>query len=176
MSSVVAFEIARQLIACGETVEHLFLFDGMNPVVYPKTAFSSPLSLVNATKFHLSEMTRLKPVEILPYVKARVKTMQGYAALRGPEKRTIDRESDEFENIETMVAVAVMKYRPEPFYGRAVYFERGENPPLAGDPTYGWGPVMKSEFAVHKIPGKHGEMFQSPNVEIVAALIAERLA
>jgi amino acid adenylation domain-containing protein len=173
LSAVVAFEIAQQLTAAGEHVEDLFLFDGVNPVAYPRTTISSVSWLKSSTSYHLSQMRKLRANQILPYIHERVKTIRRYSALRNRRRET-HAEMDQFKNIETMAEFAVINYRPEPYAGRVTYFERGENPPLAGDPTFGWGPVMKGDFQTHKIPGNHAEMFQSPNVEQMAAIIIDR--
>jgi thioesterase domain-containing protein len=146
----------------------------MNPVEYPRTMISSMSWLRSSTAYHISKLRRMRANEILPYIQERMKTMRASAALRSRRGANLQ-DSYELKNIVTMVEVAVMNYQPQPYAGRVTYFERGENPPLADDPTHGWGPLMKGEFRPHRIPGKHAEMFQSPNVELMAAKINELL-
>jgi thioesterase domain-containing protein len=183
MSAVVAFEIARQLREQGQRVEALFLFDGMNPTAYPD--FKSGQGIARAfkmwwfsAKFHADRMRDLKPREVMPYLGGRVKTIQGRAAFRLWQIANRSRNTaDSFRDIDTMVFSAVMDYRPKPYDGRVIYFERGDNA-TAGhpDPKYGWGDVVKGSFEMHKIPGRHAEMFQSPNVEIMAEKIKNALS
>ena len=58
----------------------------------------------------------------------RVKTIQGRAAFRLWQIANRSRNTaDSFRDIDTMVFSAVMDYRPKPYDGRVIYFERGDN-------------------------------------------------
>ncbi len=190
---VVAFEMARQLRAAGETVALLALLD--QPVSPGNEAADVDTAGVIA--------------EILSHrARGAGRTLDLDAeALRGlPLEDQLARGLEILESLEALSpgfdlpllrglvlgyssrATAVERYRAAPYPGRITLLRASHIDPVAlrevaperrrifEDPTLGWGAVATEGIEVHTVPGTHQTTIEAPQVETLAEVLGECLA
>ncbi len=148
----VAFEMARLLLARGEEVALLALFDTF-PGKYEPTA-----SL-------LVKLGRMPVRDQFDYV--RRKTGQ-YAR---NWKRRIDRMflPQALKNVRRGIHVAGTHYSPQPYEGAVTLFRASEKS-LRGDhdPDAGWTELARGGLQIFEIPGGHVSIMSEPQVQLLA--------
>jgi amino acid adenylation domain-containing protein len=187
--ATVAYEMARQLLASGETVGFLGLLDPTyreanierkNPASAPRifkraAAFNS--LLVSRLRLYREEMKRLGAKDRLKYLAAKFRLLQALIgnnnALKGAER--------ELNQIEVYRAnlLALDSYHREPLDGRLRSLEIFETA-LPGKPgaqkKLDWSAFWKGPTKRYRVPGKDsGDMLTGKNAQAVAVLLAERL-
>jgi thioesterase domain-containing protein len=71
---------------------------------------------------------------------------------------------------------AIVTFEPEPYAGEVVLYRAGIRPENERrDPTLGWDRLALGGVEVCVVPGDHLGIMRSPNVEILAAAMKERL-
>ena len=190
-AATVAFEVARQLQAQGESVSLLVLFDGQNPTAPHASlvAFSpdEPVSarvrrFVSRILFHLVNLARGGLGNVMPYLRDRWKWgrillrqrawSRGYRTCLRLGCRLpgwmIDSSQIQFQ--------CYFSYRPQPYPGAALIFRHTRRPGNdTGDPLLGWDNLLTGPVDVCDVPGDHAEIFQEPNVEVMARKLDEAL-
>jgi amino acid adenylation domain-containing protein len=69
------------------------------------------------------------------------------------------------------------RYRPRPYPGRLLLFRCLRQPLFsAHDPQLGWGPYARGGVEVIEVPGTHRSLLRGANARLVGAILAERLA
>jgi amino acid adenylation domain-containing protein len=181
IAAIVAWEIAQQLTAAGEQVELVMLFDGSNPAPfldapYQERVGKTMTKMMASAAFHYGYLSKLPAAERLPYVGARWHTFV-WVTKRWLGHFLGSESEDSPKAISKALLQAMVKYRPKRYSGRVAYFRRGHVPNKGYfEPDYGWGRLMDRELEVYKTGGRHQEMFVSPNVEPMAAIIRDLLA
>jgi thioesterase domain-containing protein len=190
VASTVAYEIAQQLTERGETVELLLFFDGAN---ISRDGSRSKIArwketaqfFVSSTIFNLKSIRGMGAREGAAFACARTATVLKRADLlfwRAVSKLLMLRgralgEPGNLKDIERAIMLAAFDYQPKPYAGRVVYFKRGVLPELSGNAaTFWWGSLLARGLEMYETGGRHSEMFQSPNVEALAAKVRELLA
>ena len=165
---VVAFEVAQQLIARGQKIGLLSLFDTYAPDYSFEIA-----GYYQRVRFHLINM--LHGPEKLRYVRSKSKI------LRKRIKKTMYRIAHRvykgigrpipagLAKIGELHLQAVMDYKPKAYPGRITLFRVAEHP-LAedADPQLGWGSLVTGGIEIFEMPGDHTSLLEEPNVEILA--------
>jgi len=141
----IAFEMAHQLHAQGDTVELLALCDSVAPGF-------RPMELARTTWNFL----RLKNVRLVQQRLYRfVLQNLGLAHLR------------EFRTVTEAHYWAHLSYRPRPYPGRAVLF-RGSYTYDSHNPSLGWARFAKAGVDICIIPCGHSAMVKEPTVRVLA--------
>jgi len=176
--ALVAFEIARGLVAEGAEVEHLISIDGGAPVDETRGREMDHAEIVlflareSGLEIDAEQLRALDPEAQIAHVAARA---AGAGAI-----------SEEFASryLRRKVAViaatreAVAAYRPGTWSGPFSLLracdetERRE----ALGPDYGWGRFVSGPVEIREIPGDHQSALQPPAVEAVGQQIAEIFA
>ncbi len=189
IATLVAYEIAQQLTAQGETVDLVLLFDGANPSTGRdlsrwQKAQKIAQFYASTTRFHLGHMRRMAPAERIDYAAGRAATLVRHlkAALwRYRYTLRVNRGTPvppptTLRDIERVVLQAALDYKPQPYNGRVVYFKRGIIPQTGYfEADFGWGRLLPRGLEIRETGGRHSEMFQSPNVEHLAAMVRDLL-
>jgi thioesterase domain-containing protein len=176
---LVAFEMARKLVAQGDRVAFVGLIDISNPATWSQES----MSIMDKIRKHRTRYRERGKNYPQAWMKKRFKfelmriknVVQKWAAkgysyagksipmkLRGALRASADGE-------------AASTYLPQYYPGSVTVF-RGEGlrqeslERQDGDPTLGWGKVA-NETRVVDIPGFHGQAFEEPNVGVLAELI-----
>jgi aspartate racemase len=173
MGGKVAYEMAQQLHAQGQKVAMLALFDTLAP------QWLKPLPIHARVSRHLANLLRLEPQEKLNYLHKKLnRRFYSDNQLPSPIAHAISPLQEAHEQ-------ADKDYVPQVYPGRAILFRASEQ--FAGewsewceiDPELGWGKLVAGGLEIHEVPGNHMNMFNEPNVRVLAeklkACLSDRL-
>jgi amino acid adenylation domain-containing protein len=170
---LIALETARELLACGEEVPLVFLFDTFGP------GFPARKPLLARAFDHGRALMRKFLDEGLQSALAgvlRVQALRLYALdLQAPKPEAREARDGIEERIHRVMRAnrdAIARYVYERYPGRIVLFRALRRPSWAGlsfdDPQNGWGSVVEGGVDVVPIDGSHQRMFDEPAVQQVA--------
>jgi amino acid adenylation domain-containing protein len=183
---IVAFEMAQQLRAAGETVDLLALVDTRPRIVVPDKSDEEILEGIardmarrEGKTFAVSpaDLAGVEPARRLDHVLAEMKA----ADLVAPEMR--DGVVRRFLRRRRSSAEAAARYTPRPYAGRVTLFRALAVDPLDGatpegtarqggsassDPTLGWADLSVEPVESHAIPGYHAGLMFEPYVQVLA--------
>jgi acetoacetyl-CoA synthetase len=185
MGGLIAFEIAQQLLQCGETVELLALLD---------TQFDRQCLTFQDRFLHQGRRVELELREIRArswrqrvgyiLVKAghfadRLRVVAGKA----PKHSIVDEQklrgvlnlSPRQRKIILSLRVAMAAYRPKTYSGKVTFFRAGIPNPRWPDPLRIWKGVCR-ELEVVEVPSGHSDLILPPCVRYVADTLDRLLA
>ncbi len=175
VNAVIAYEMAQQLVRQGEKVELLAMLDAHNHAYY-----KNPLKDGRYTariKYHIANLLRMDSQETTTYLKDRLDEARRKIE-RITWRMTSDRRGhmdDRFRNTDSIVHPAFSLYEPKPYPGRIVLLQSSEWPKSPYfDFKLGWEDLAGG-IDFHRVAGDHAYMFDEPNVEEVAQLLAAHL-
>jgi len=186
-SAVAAYEVARQLRAQGQEVSLLVLFDGVNPAASQDLARLEGLRdsirrIAAGARFHASNLARGGVGNILPYLQDRWKWLRYLYWIRiwsvsYRVHQSLDwRLPRWMRDPSDIVIHCFYQYRPEPYAGRVLLFRHGSRPKgTPWDRLLGWGGLFTGKFEVCEVPGTHSQIFEEPNVRVMADKLSESL-
>ncbi|NRD68585.1 non-ribosomal peptide synthetase, partial [Corallococcus exiguus] len=186
LGGVIAFEMARQLRAQGQTVGLLALLDAYVPGVGappgdvpkkdPDASTRVAFALTVAQAFSL---TLPVPDEALERMDD--EAMLGTLLAMGVQAGLLE-EATGREQLRALFRVyqanlrAMDRYVPGPYDGPALLLAATEGTPTPGVPRHrGWEPFVRGGLDVRDIPGGHHQLMQEPYVRHVATLLREAL-
>ena len=175
---IVAFEMAQQLVAGGEDVGILAMFDTFAHS-HLRSLSASELrrfkleSTVERLKYHSGNL--LFRQGRIDYVRRKSKTLirrlrtRLWRLRQKPFTRMGIPLPRSFQKVEEYNMLAIVKYQPRPYPGRITLFPPGtrsvgEFP----DPEQGWGSLALGGVEIHHVTGDHLTMLTEPHVEVVA--------
>jgi len=167
LGGTVAFEVARQLVAAGETVGLLALLDCPAPIsIFQVRGF------LTSARAHVDNWLQSSPRKKLSYVADVVRRRLGTADF---ELRDKSHEQPgggipkEYKSLLQAQTIAARRYRAKPHTGRAVLFRtKGSASSPPNDPTRGWGKLIRGGLEIQEIPGDHLTMLTEPHVHVLA--------
>ncbi len=182
---VVAYEAARQLQQDKQNVALVVLFDSIcNCDAQAKAADPTPkLSrIAEKVRFNLNLLRELRPAELPGFLSERLtwkvtrvkrKVIRARNQIRHGLGQPVTVTLDDFLAIEEG---ANRRYRTPPYNGKVLLLRAQIRPGRSEtDLADGWDKVVTGHLEVHEVPGDHRSMFQTPNVAIVAPLLASAL-
>jgi thioesterase domain-containing protein len=186
---MVAYEMARRLVAAGERVGLVALFDTMAPG-YPKflpttTAWKRR---VNGWRFrfelHWSNFRVAEGREKWEYVWEKVIRLEREIVNQVKKRRKrIKNKIQRMFFPKGIKAVpkggweASSRYRPLPYTGTVTLFRATEQGyGIIEDRTNGWGPLALGGVEVIDVPGHHGSIMREPRAKMLARAIADAMA
>ncbi|GGG93377.1 condensation domain-containing protein [Silvibacterium dinghuense] len=187
-------EVARHLMAAGQQVAFMVLFDSWRP------GYAEELAAQQATEgragwltrqrwkyaYHASRMRKLPRNQRAQYLwNASTHKLKGmrdtlylrhWATMRWLSQQFDFRLPDFMHNISLDTLNAVAKYKAEPFPCRMTLMRATESQVVPGaDPTCGWSQIVAGGVEVVWAPGNHESMFREPNLSIVGRMLVERI-
>ena len=151
VAAKIAYEVAQQLVAMGESVETLVLLDTWAPG-------------------YVRDMNPLKRALVNAGYKAH------RAKLRLLSRENVRQNEEDFKPtpVEEIEYAAEEIYRARPYKGRVVLCCSSEQP-TGGlfDPTMGWGKLLDPMPPIHRITGSHLGMFDAERAAFIAAKILD---
>ncbi|HYU34239.1 MAG TPA: thioesterase domain-containing protein, partial [Thermoanaerobaculia bacterium] len=177
LGGVVAFEMARQLEARGETVERVVLIDSFAPGATAEEPLSGG-ALVASFTHDLARLlglglagapAGLAGLETDAALRRLCEQAQGMGILP-PGMELADLE----QRFSTFAANhrAMARYRGGPANAPLLLIRAGE--PASGEPDRGWSRLSGNPVEVDEIPGDHYALLREPAVERLASLLRER--
>lgn len=189
----VALEIAQQLMAQGEEVSMLAIFDHSPPNVQTpdennklKRRMIILSRIVRNFPAWIKEFIQLGPSKMWMRIRRKLRLAQkvrGQADI--PRLGQFDAEdlidfaselSPRRQQLITFNFQAIKTYVPKPYSGNVTLF-RAMNRPLFNtrDPQAGWQVLAPERVQVHDIPGSHEGMFKKPHVYYLAEKLRESM-
>jgi thioesterase domain-containing protein len=171
---IVAFEVARQLAADGETMHSLCLFDSAIRADSSQYTQDDVLAmlLMMFPGDSRSEIDRLRgqsATEQMAYFRRRAELAR--LVVEGTGQNQVRFVHDVFQ----ANASAIAAYQPRQYEGRITLFRaRQAATPMHEDPYLGWG-NLAAEVDVVDVGGDHVTMFREPTVRQVASLMGRVL-
>jgi thioesterase domain-containing protein len=183
---LVAFEMAQQLLAAGETIAWLGLVDSFvlsGDFALPETE-ERRMFAANALDY-LTQLGVEPPAseeELLRYDPAdQVETiLQGLADAGVDVPDVVARQARHLWTMTKISAAAGSEYQPQPYPGKVTLFRAADDERNADgsvpDPVAQWQAVTHQPVEVHRVPGTHTSMMlQEENVTILAEHLRESL-
>lgn len=182
---VVAVEMAQQLLAAGEEIALLALFE--TPA--PAPAFRN---LRHYLKHHLRRigcLMKMSPAQWRIYLREKFSYYRGVQTANAMRFRRVDAgESDDpsvieeknrhlarLEHVYATNSRALSGYRTKFYPGTVILFNAvDQDPALIVDPLYGWS--LAENIEAHIIPGNHDTILMEPNVKTLAEKLGACLA
>ncbi|AFY36084.1 amino acid adenylation domain-containing protein [Calothrix sp. PCC 7507] len=168
----VAFEMARQLVAQGDRVALLAMFDTYSPSLY----INHP-SLVRTLYVYLLTFLRLRSPDRWNYFFAKVDWFKSMLTGKPSSKFDLWNEHSfaEDANPYNMVLIEALKqatmadYLPQPYAGKVTLFTTKEVLRWCQfQPCRGWNGMAKKGVEIHEVPGTHLGMLGEPSVQTLA--------
>ncbi len=192
LGGTVAFEVAQRLLAEGQEVPLLVMFDhGAYNVPYDNHQPQLQATASRALRFGrnfprwLRTFSRLPSGQITGRVRRKVRLalknargrFQGETAAPPLIEATdmldyADELPDHRLRLLQAHYQAIVNYHPGRYPGRITLFQAHSQPLFSTyDPDVGWKQLAEGGVEVHIIPGSHEEIFKEPNVQIMADLL-----
>ena len=165
---IVAYEMARQLHASGESVCFLAMVDSHYPDTY---------TALRSTRQRAQYFIHASPAQKADSLRRFVDLQQRRAARLVKEKLLRVSPRPENEVVPTVIRasyIALRHYRPRPHSGRLTYF-LAETPKEPGSMKR-WAQVATGGFEVHEVPGAHADCMREPLLGVFAAQLRQCLA
>ncbi|XYI03749.1 amino acid adenylation domain-containing protein [Sorangium sp. So ce1128] len=175
---VVAFEMAQQLLAAGETVATLALIDSYAPTGRPAprpdelASLAALCSILGLRWQHLPwDLDRLRALG------TRDRLAHVLDQLRHAGELTIDiTQAERWLRVFERDLEALRGYTPSPYPGPAVLFRAEVVPEGEAAPDdRGWSAWITAGLASHTIPGDHHTMLRPPHVAALAGALTRHL-
>lgn len=169
---IVAFEIARQLEAQGESVDLLAMLDTYSPSLYIK--HPSPLRTIYV---YLLSLLRLRSADRWNYFLAKVDWFRSLFTGKTSSKfdlwneHSFDNDANPYNMalIEALKQATMADYLPQPYAGKITLFTTKEVLRWCQfKPCRGWSGMAKQGVEIHEVPGTHLGMLGEPGVQMLA--------
>ena len=175
---IIAFEIARQLVAARAEVGALVLLDAPAPSLPERPTLDRLKLHLGRTRAHgVAYPARVLALHLGTGVGGARRNAQRLAGRFFPELRFRYR----LEEVAEAWLAAARAYRPEGYAGRALLLRaEDDGGELSGTATLrdaqnGWGAYVFGGLEVRAVPGDHATMCEEPNVRVVARHLAAYL-
>jgi thioesterase domain-containing protein/acyl carrier protein len=185
---MIAFEIAQQLVAQGQTVGVLALFDTYGPG-YPRYV---PGTSRRRTRYHrLLEQVDLHAGNLLAAEGLRAKLSylgtksirlrhRGHLYVKKLRQNVFNVAFRPFlvtlRKVEEASRKATVRYQPKPYPGRVTLFRASQQPRgIYPEPEMGWSGIAGGGVEVFEVPGHHGAVVYEPRAGILARELARCL-
>ena len=177
---IVAFEMAQQLLAAGEEVALVVLFDTENPNT-PAREYSLGERIAVSWKNSHSDNVAGKLLQLggrfSSGLMQRLRTESEVASARRLMKQGVKAEDERLRYVQIRECnlASLESYRANPLHTTMLLLRSGEvSDKFALSEDYGWS-SMVDRLMVERVPGNHLEIFDEPNVTIMANYLRKRL-
>ena len=187
---VVAFEVARQFEAAGESVEFVAIFEGYAPLPHheQERLWQNPKQIIHFLQnipYWLHEFQQLgrdkmwtRALRKLRISRKRIQQKMGFETSIGVHD-LIDDAAEVPALYQKLMAVqlsARRQYQAGPINGRVALFRTRARPLFRShDPRMGWQKVAKGGVSVHMIAGEHFNILERPYVESLATTLRQEI-
>lgn len=176
----VAFEMAKQLQAQGQTVAKLILFDTLHPHLklpphWKKgSRFQKLMSeLIRYSQIYWGNFLLFEPQERVSYLLEKLKSLSVQKIIQ----RTSFPVQPSEKTLETKPLEASLPrlYLPQSYPGKITLFRAKHTGINAFDPTNGWEGVADEGLEIYDIHGAHSHIFSEPSVRILSEKLRDCL-
>lgn len=172
---VVAFEMARQLQAEGETVATLALLDSkINAGQQASSTGSSTIQFARFASTAKANARYAMRMSAGAFLKRKAKNLKMRAAVRMAQIKSALHIASPASHLgaEEGFILALRRYVPRPYTGDAVLFVANEQPGM-GSGNLGWDQLVRGTLHIEELIGDHDALMQEPCIgELVELLKA----
>jgi len=181
LGGTIAYEMAQVLRRQGEEVPLVAMLDTYNYSRALKVSFYS--FLFQKARFHLANLVRLRPAELMKYLKEKARlafsgelanlntSMPGSSRADGVARATFGVEA----KIQAINDYAAEHYDPLPYPGQLALFRPRFNYKFYPDPKMGWGDLALGGLDIVEVAVNPHSMLLEPYVQTLAAQLKERI-
>ncbi len=177
---IVAYEMAQQLLAAGEEVSMVVLFDTENPNV-PAREYSLGERIAVSWKNSQSDNVAGKLLQLGGRFSSgllqRLRTENEIASARRLMKQGVKAEDERLRYVQIRECnlASLENYQAKPLRTTLVLLRSEEvSDKFALSEDYGWTSLV-DKLVIERVPGNHLEIFDEPNVTIMADHLRNRL-
>ena len=190
LGGVVAYEMARQLSAQGESIALLAIMEGYAPAPRAQQAKSwQPSQIIHFLRnlpFWLDDFLKLGFNEMSFRARQRTNRLTkrwlhrlGFQIAANPQDYVTEDLSDIPQHLRKLMEVhinAMHQYSPLPFPGKVSLFRsRSLSLFRAGDPLMGWGKLALGGVVTYPVDGAHNNIHKPPFVQSLAGQLCASL-
>ena len=180
LGGTIAYEMAQILHRQGEEVPLVAMLDTYNYSLALRVSFRS--FLYQKAKFHLANMSKLRPSQMFAYLREKVRlgvggelanlktSMPGSSCVDGVSRATSGAEAA----VQTTNDYAAEHYNPAPYPGVVTLFKPRFNYKFYPDPNMGWGDLA-DELDIVEVTVNPHSMLLEPYVKVLATHLRERI-
>jgi glutamate-1-semialdehyde aminotransferase/thioesterase domain-containing protein/acyl carrier protein len=180
LGGTIAYEMAQILRREGEEIPLVAMLDTYNYSLALRVNFRS--FLYQKAKFHLANMSTLRPRQILSYLREKIRlgvggelanlktSMPGSSCLDGVSRATSGAEAA----VQALNDYAAEHYNPSPYPGVVTLFKPRFNYKFYPDPNMGWGDLA-AELDIVEVAVNPHSMLLEPYVKVLATQLKERI-
>jgi aspartate racemase len=173
---LVALEMAQQLLAQGQKVEFLALFDTILPKAY------RPLPVYQRVGFHLNLLLERGPSYVFRQFQERFQKLKK-TVMRMYSKSYVQRQGDvphamEYFAMQELNREAERAYVPQAYSGKITLFRATNRVDAATAyvaPDLGWTDLAQGGLEIYDISGDHIEIFKEPHVRMLGENLSKCL-
>ncbi len=162
---MVALEVAQQLIAQGQKVALLVVFDTPAPGCFTRIPLKQRFSE------HFDNFWKLGPNYVLKKITGRLQWFKHRKKERNQRNSFSSDNIHPNQMVERANKKAGRKYIPQVYPGKVALFRAIHKSAPEGwqvDPQMGWGNLASGELEVYEVPGGHSTIFREPHVRVLA--------
>ncbi|HEY0632080.1 MAG TPA: non-ribosomal peptide synthetase [Thermoleophilaceae bacterium] len=172
LGGVVAYEMARRLVARGDEVEWLGMID--SDLHHSTLTRAERLRWLAWKAGDLARAARANPRDRIPRWTRKVALrLAPRAPLEIPQREST--LPPLMRRLEDAGWAAFDAYRPEPYAGAATFFRVEQPREDMGDPLPVWRRVVRGGLTVVNTPGSHADVVAEPNVRVLAERVSDHL-
>ncbi|AFZ28072.1 amino acid adenylation enzyme/thioester reductase family protein [Cylindrospermum stagnale PCC 7417] len=185
---MIAYEIAQQLYAQGETVELLVIFDAYPPKMISQSNTSSSHLSWRQTKSSLDQSI-LHLIDTIKRNRSLFATLKNQQQIISIGKKINHRIYDRIKEIiykfylnknltlphslrelavRDAISQAYKNYFPQVYSGKVIFFRAVIQPKEYADYLKQWEELAAGGLEIHDIPGHHDSILSEPNVRVLA--------
>jgi thioesterase domain-containing protein/acyl carrier protein len=180
---LVAFEMAQQLVARGQTVELLALMNATPPNSNFERMQFTPRWLAHFIKNSwqwLAHFARWEPEERRQLLLRKARALKKGLRRRDTAARNGQIDAEDYVDLSdyspqrrrlwNVHLSAAAQYRPSAYSGKIIVLRTELHPFFCSfDPAFGWGELAQGGMAVRVVSGAHESILNEPHVQAVAA-------
>ena len=187
-NGVIAYEMARQIVAQGQKVGLLILFEAYNPAYREKLPKQIRFKLLSERfRFHISILRQLKMRDAGLYLLDRLSVAHGRLQAKIPHifyDLRLRMNRGRLRSSQQILNIAARSYQPQPYPGRAVLFRTTKQSlDHCSDLTLGWSELVKdldvhvlnAALSARREAADNSSMFLEPEVAALASKMADCL-
>ena len=179
LGGLLAFEMARQLRAQGETIGALVLIDTMFPGATQRSLLPAERILGGWDRFlvRVCAFPELSPARRRAYLRRHFRhTIARLGRSFSPSDATSPSPHDLLHSpISARLNEVSRRYRPRDFDGSLVYLRATGRSRTASDDIAAWRRVVRGKVRTRRIPGQHENVVFPPNAVALAAQLRRAL-
>ena len=175
---LVAYEMAQQLVAAGETVNLVGMLDTWQPGYMRRVKLEMPLRTRLMHRLHMVRLNtrKLSARQTIRYTLGRMKgRLLRLMYLRMGKSSSISLPGS-MRRVRDINLMAGVRYTVQPYPGRITLFRAHDEKDSTLPRDLGWLQYARGGVEIVSLPGDHGQVLSEPNVSCLAEKLTAELS